>query len=131
MADEYRPTINLERYIENEIRHERELRESSAAQVKHALEIQAREYERRLEDLNNSHERLNQIQSRSVSREMFDGYVTAQAAASERIREADLTWKREINKVIDEARGANNRQIYLIALFLSLLTIVLRFVPVP
>jgi hypothetical protein len=130
VADEYRPTINLEQYIQNEIRHERELRVEAALHSQIALDKQAREYERRLDDLNNSHERLNEIQARSVSRDTFDGYVTSQAAASERMREADLTWKRDINKAIDEARGANNRQIYLIALFLSLLTIVLRFVPV-
>jgi predicted PolB exonuclease-like 3'-5' exonuclease len=43
-----------------------------------ALELQAEEYERRLEDLNHAHEEARLVASRTVTREAFDQYVATE-----------------------------------------------------
>lgn len=62
--------------LEERIKHERELREQSEAFLSEALEIQAKEYERRLGVLNHAHEQAIAEQARTVSREIYDQYVT-------------------------------------------------------
>lgn len=131
---EYHPTIPLERYIQELITHERELRERSVADARRALDIQTAEIGRRLENLNGAHERTEKTQARMeatyITRETFEAYAKSLTDASNRQREDDDAWKQSINKVLDEARGASNRQVYLITLFLAVLTLALRFVPV-
>jgi len=54
------------------------IRETFRAQVisdRRALELQAREYERRLDTLNHAHEQAVEAQAMTVPRELFDQYV--------------------------------------------------------
>jgi hypothetical protein len=46
-----------------------------------ALQLQAAEYQRRLSDLNHAHQRIVDIQSKSVTAEKFDDYQKSQKAA--------------------------------------------------
>lgn len=62
------------------IEHERALREQSDAYLKTALDLQAAEYERRLDSLNHAHQAAVEAQAMTVPREMFDQYVMAQDA---------------------------------------------------
>jgi len=47
--------VELREHIESLIRHEREMREDAERRTAHALSIQSREYERRLDELNHAH----------------------------------------------------------------------------
>lgn len=44
--------------------------------VEKAMELQAREYERRLNDLNHENERIKESQAKSISVEKFDGMMS-------------------------------------------------------
>lgn len=44
-----------------------------------AVELQAAEYERRLQDLNHSHDEARKVQSVTVTRDRFDEYVKTEA----------------------------------------------------
>ena len=48
---------------------------AQAVNDRRALELQAAEYERRLETLNHAHQQAVEAQARTVPREMFDAYV--------------------------------------------------------
>ena len=110
--------VRLREYIDTLLAHERELRERSEDAAHHALELQAREYERRLEDLNHAHTQTQSILSHTVSREMFENYVTNMAE-----------WRDVISQQAAEQRGATSRQMYLIGLAVTLLALGLRFLP--
>lgn len=59
---------------------ERALREQAMAYIDKALQLQAEEYERRLESLNGEATRLAKVLDQSVPREVFTNYVEAQDA---------------------------------------------------
>ena len=56
------------------LQHERELREAGERAAQRALELQAREYDRRLGELNQSHERALREAARVVSQDSFEVY---------------------------------------------------------
>ena len=62
------------------IAHEGQLREQARSYIERALELQAVEYERRLESLNGEAARLAKVLDQSVPREVFTNYVEAQDA---------------------------------------------------
>jgi hypothetical protein len=53
---------------------------AQASADQRALELQATEYERRLETLNHAHQQAVEAQARTVPRELFDQYVKETAA---------------------------------------------------
>jgi hypothetical protein len=65
----------LEGEVNAEISHLREIVELRAAFLEKALALQAAEYERRLQGLNNEHARLAQSNAEHVSRQLFDQVV--------------------------------------------------------
>jgi hypothetical protein len=81
--------------LEAEIRHLREMMDLRFDAISKALELQAREYERRLGVLNHENERIVQIQAQGVSNEKFDGHVKAYEE-----------WKRNVDGVLSLAEGA-------------------------
>lgn len=97
--------------------------------IEQARILQASEYARRLNDLNNSHERLDRIVSEVPSRDAFDTYLHTHNVEHQRIREQDDVWKRLVNKTLDEQRGANNRTAMLITIGLAVFSIALRLWP--
>lgn len=64
----------MKRYkiLKREIKHEKELREMASAMGQMALEKQAAEYERRLDDLNHSHSLAQQRDAEFLKRETYD-----------------------------------------------------------
>jgi hypothetical protein len=90
------------RLIQQRIEHERELREENSRQLKVALDLQAREYERRLEDLNGAHRRQADDRALFVKQEIFDIYCrSAEKWREEHITEQN-TWRSEHTKENDE-----------------------------
>jgi len=62
--------------------------DQQAVSDRRALELQAQEYERRLEDLNHAHAQAVEAQARTVPRELFDAYVKETAAREDALVEA-------------------------------------------
>lgn len=77
------------------IKHERELREKGEKDLARALELQAKEYERRLETLNHESKRIYEVQVNSVSRESWD--IT--------MKEWNK-WREDVNRHIYRLHGA-------------------------
>jgi hypothetical protein len=67
---------------------ERALREQAVAYIDKALQLQAAEYERRLDDLNHAHAQAVEAQAKTVPREMFDQYVKETAAREQALMTA-------------------------------------------
>ena len=105
-------------WVEALVEHERELREAAGAATDRALDLQAREYERRLDLLNHSHTRLDKIMQQTVPRETFDLYCRHTAE-----------WREGVNRQLDEQRGASVRQSWLIGTIVAALAIALRYIP--
>ena len=59
----------------------KELFKQQAVSDRRALELQAEEYERRLDTLNHAHQAAVEAQAKTVPREMFDQYVKEQQAS--------------------------------------------------
>ena len=76
------PGITLPLLAER-IAHEGQLREQSHMYLKTALDLQATEYERRLDDLNHAHSQAVEAAAKTVPRELFDQYVKESAARVE------------------------------------------------
>jgi hypothetical protein len=75
-----------------------------------ALEMQAREYERRLTELNHAHARALEAQAGTVPREVYDDYV-------KRTRE----WHREVDRRLDLSAGAHS---FMAAMVMSAIALV-------
>lgn len=69
--------------LEQQIAHEKELRETHESATEKERFIQAVEYERRLTALNHAHEQAIEAQARTVPREVFDNYVKESGARVE------------------------------------------------
>ncbi len=110
------PTVALREYIESRITHERELREEAAAAALRALELQAHEYERRLDVLNHSQARLDQAVGSTVPREIFDAYCKHMSE-----------WREAITQQLAEQRGASNRTAAIVAFALAAFSLLLHF----
>lgn len=128
--------ISLREYIEQLVETERELRETHERNVSEALTIQAREYERRLEILNGEHGRLAELTRTFMRQETFDTYLHNRREVEEREREAmsirhlaDEKWQREVNRQLDEQRGAATRTTLLLTFGLSAFALLVRFWP--
>lgn len=66
-----------------------------------ALELQAVENKRRLDELNHEHARVLQAQQASVSKDTWDGYI-----------QADLTWKGVTDRALQGAVSRAEFQLY-------------------
>lgn len=66
--------IDLIVYVERLIAHESQLRQTELTARDHALNIQAAEYERRLDMLNHAHARAMEERTHTVSRELFEEF---------------------------------------------------------
>jgi hypothetical protein len=108
---------------------EQRTREDHESHVAQALVLQAKEVERRLEILNGSHERLAELTATFLRQETFEAWQKSVSDADDRLREADLTWKRGVDKQLSEQRGASNRTFALMAVALAALSLALRFWP--
>jgi hypothetical protein len=75
--------------IEIEIRHERELRDTTAAALAKANYLALKEIERRLGELNHAHAQAMENWARTLPREMFESWQ----------KEYDL-WKEAINRLM-------------------------------
>jgi hypothetical protein len=111
-------TVPLLVHLESKVTHERELRQLQEKNTDLALKLQAAEYERRLETLNNEAGRIKEVLDKSVTRERFDQYVEDERKAG-LIREhaVDLHFSRV------------DKQLALYAGGLVVLSFLLRFVP--
>ncbi len=130
--------VKLRDYIESLIHHERELREAKHERDVEALRLQAQEYTRRLESLNMSHERMDKAQTLFVMRPICDDRM---GRSDEWQRKTELAlaglvpamefegWRRSVDNRLAEDRGAHNRTIALVTVALTLLGLVLRFLP--
>jgi hypothetical protein len=96
--------------------HEREIRQERESAAKSALDLQAREYERRLDTLNHAHEDARRAQADTVPREMFEAF-----------KAENQKWQTTVTEALAEARGAAARQTALFAGLLALMTLVSRF----
>lgn len=111
----------------------------NAADTK-ALELQAAEYERRLETLNHAHQQAVEAQARTVPRELFDQYVkesaNREAALVAAQSEKSITAIGALNDRVDEVNtwrsGLEGRLIGIsiaIGIVVIIINIALRFVP--
>jgi len=62
--------------FEEKIKHERELRELQQGEYRIALELQAKEYDRRLESLNHEAEQLKKMQATYLPREVGENKIS-------------------------------------------------------
>ena len=74
--------------------HERELREQQAKALERALELQAKEYDRRLEDLNHAHARALSAEAHTVQQAVYDATM----------EDLDV-WKASVKEDIAVLRG--------------------------
>lgn len=121
--------VALKEHLEALIRNERELREAEARQVAQALGLQAREIERRLDNLNHAHERANEMAREFLRQETFDDYRKSQTVAAEVKLKEETEWRRMVDNQLSEQRGASARTIAIVTIVLALLSIALRFWP--
>lgn len=106
-----------------------------------ALNLQAAEYERRLEALNHAHQQAVEAQARTVPRELFDQYVKESAAREAALvaaqSEKSITAINALNDRVDEVQtwrsGLEGRMIGIsiaIGIVVIVINIALRFIPV-
>jgi hypothetical protein len=111
--------VPLRDYLELQIQHEREMRRLTEENVRQALLLQSSEYERRLDVLNHSQQKQQDVIVATVSRERFDEYLKTHGEfASAQIEDIDRHFAR-----ID-------RQLALYSGGLTVLVLVLKFVPI-
>jgi hypothetical protein len=103
------------------IRHLRELIEAEQRAQKEALALQAKEYERRLDELNHAHARALQAAQMSVSRELYESDKRIGDERREAISKEIETIRREVG--VDLARRAGRAEMLsVLAVILSLLS---------
>ena len=78
-----RDIITLREYIESLIAAERERVDTLLKANREALELQAREYERRLAALNHAHEKAIAVQHTYVTQDKWEDRVASESAARE------------------------------------------------
>lgn len=102
---------------------ERALREQAQTFIEKALQLQAEEYERRLESLNGEASRLAKVLDQSVPREVFEQYKETQQKAGEIVA----------NTLSEErgARASQARLVYIILAATTILTFTLNFIIKP
>ena len=96
--------------LKEQIKGLRELIVQQDKSVEKALELQAREYERRLDDLNHAHKQAVETQATFVSREVYDAYVASQLAAADLERRDKQKWRDEVQQELASSRGATLAQ---------------------
>jgi hypothetical protein len=131
--------------IQQRIEHERELREETAKQLKLALDLQAKEYERRLDDLNGAHKRAVEERGMFVKQDMYDARLNGiddwkEAHNREQelwrvghIKEND-GWKLEVSNILaaDRARDEQSRKSWtivtvVVSLAINAIALILAF----
>ena len=132
--------------IQQRIEHEREMREENAKLLKVALELQAREYERRLDSLNNAYHKAEVDRSMFVKQDMYDARIAGiddwkeahtrerEMWRAEHIKEND-GWKLEVSNILaaDRARDEQSRKSWtivtvVISLAINAIALILAFV---
>lgn len=139
---EHTPEYDL---IQQRIDHERELREETAKASKIALDLQAKEYERRLEALNNAHHKSEVDRTMFVKQDMYDARITGIDAWKEaHTREQEMWradhikendgWKLEVSNILaaDRARDEQSRKSWtivtvVISLAINVAALILAF----
>ena len=106
MADEH----------DREIRHLRELVDTRETALKTALELQAREYERRLDGLNHAHTRALDAAQKSVSRELYDSDQKACRIYNEGVAKDIEILRREVS--VDLAKRAGRAEMVAVFAFI-------------
>ncbi len=106
--------IPLREYIENQLYEQDKRTNLKFTQIERrmednakALEIQAREYERRLEALNGEAGRIRNIQDTYVPRETFEAYQKERADADKRLAEGVEVNARRFEDELKELRGSS------------------------
>jgi hypothetical protein len=121
--------IALKEYVEGLIRHERELREAWQTATAEALALQAKEYERRLQDLNHEAHRVLRVQEQSVSQDRFEGYITGHTNATNLVHDEFRARLAAVDIKFAEERGGRNRQAIIWGVIVTIITLLMKFVP--
>lgn len=103
--------------IEQRIQHERELREANAIQLNLALEKQAAEYERRLDELNHAHARALNDRESFVTKDVFDIHC----------REFQ-TWRLDIATSFAEHKGEEEKGRRVWAIVVTAITVTINII---
>jgi hypothetical protein len=82
-----------------------------------ALELQAREYERRLETLNHAYRQAQDDRSKYVSIERFTGFI-----------EKMEIWQHHVDKELARSAGKNSATLQVITLLIAVAAVVVAFV---
>jgi hypothetical protein len=91
--------------LATELRAERRINKIHRRDTLRALRLQAKEYERRLRELNNEHQRTLLVQLNSVSAEKFEAYVRS----NEEVRNLALASRDDaIQRLIDRVNVLEN-----------------------
>jgi hypothetical protein len=121
--------IPLRDHVEGLIRHERELREAWQTMTAANLVLQAKEYERRLQDLNHEADRVIRVQEQCVSQERFETYITGHTTATTLVHEDLRARLDRVDIQFAEERGGRNRQGIIWAVVVTIITLLMKFVP--
>jgi len=87
-----------------------------------ALQLQATEYERRLEVLNHAHDEAVRVQNTYVPRDLFDERLMDLSKQ----RDEDMKWRDEVNKALASIAGRSAGYSVAVGLVLTLVMIVMR-----
>ena len=87
--------VTLREYLEEQLRHERELRETIESKLGESLRLQATETLRRLDELNHAHSVAAENWRTSLPRELFDQY-----------KDEQVKWKEGVNALTNKIIGA-------------------------
>ena len=105
---------------DREVNHLRELVDVKERALSAALALQAREYERRLNELNHAHARAVDVANKSVSREVYDADQRAYFARQDSaLKEIELI-RREVSVDLAKRTG-RTEMVAIFAVVLSLL----------
>lgn len=85
--------------------------EEKLAAADKAKELQAREYERRLQDLNHAHRQAMERNATFVSREIYDGGIREAHAAINAVKTSFEAMSNSLKKQIDELAARVNQGI--------------------
>lgn len=113
-------TLSVREYVDQAVAHERQMRRAETKAHDRAMHLQAAEYERRLEALNNSHALATAEQARTVPHTVFDTYkqdqqikldVAFKAAImkAEEVRDLTSAKTEELRKLIDVERARGDK----------------------
>lgn len=118
-SDQYVVRSELEAYMDREIRHLRDLVDRITLEKTRALELQGVEYARRLEELNNAHERAEKAVSATVPRERYENFLIGYNE-----------WKDEVSKSIAKAQGVTNANARFFAIVVSITGLIFSLVTI-